>query len=39
MFLDGEHVLQSDIFSNLIKFIVTMRNAVLQRFNIMLPFF
>lgn len=36
MFFDGEHVLQSDLFSNLIKLIATMRNAVLQRFNITL---
>lgn len=36
MFFDGEHVLQSDLFSNLITLIATMRNAVLQRFNIML---
>lgn len=34
MFFGGEHVLQSDLFSNLIKLIVTMRNAALQRFNI-----
>lgn len=39
MFFDGEHVLQSNLFSNLIKLIATMRNATLQRFNVMLQGF
>lgn len=39
MFFDGEHVLQSNLFSNLIKLIATMRNATLQRFNITLQGF
>lgn len=39
MFFDGEHVLQSNLFSNLIKLIATMRNATLQRFNVMLQVF
>lgn len=29
MFFVGEHVLRSDLFSNLIKLIATVRNAVL----------
>jgi len=36
MFFDGEHVLQSNLFSDLIKLLPTMRNAVLQRLHIML---
>lgn len=34
MFFVGEHVLQSDLFSNLIKVIATVRNAVLQSFDV-----
>lgn len=36
VFFDGAQVPQADLFSNLIKLIVTMRNAALQRFNITL---
>lgn len=36
MFFDAEHVLQSDLFSNLIKLIATMRNAALRRFTVTL---
>lgn len=36
MFFHGEHVLQSDLFSNPIKLTVSRRKAALQRFNIML---
>lgn len=36
MFFGGAQVPQAALFSNLIKLVVTMRNAALQRFNITL---